>query len=197
MYILLDKIRRVFIQLRLFSIRNGWKKAKFLKRNNIFYHMGENCYFHSNNLPAEPFLVCFHNNVVISAGVRLVTHSGVHVMLNGMSNTKNHVCRYGKIEIHDNVYIGADAIINYGVTIHKNCIIAAGAVVTKDVPENSVVAGIPAKVIKSFDDVVKNSLIFSNEFKEMKETKTVKNMLKYHSVVFDIDKEELYKGENK
>jgi acetyltransferase-like isoleucine patch superfamily enzyme len=55
----------------------------------------------------------------------------------------------GKIHIHKNAWIGANATILPGVTIGENSIVAAGAVVNKDVPDNVVVAGIPAKVIKS------------------------------------------------
>ncbi len=52
------------------------------------------------------------------------------------------------ITIEDDVWIGANAVILPGVTIGSHCVIAAGAVVTKDVPTHSLVAGVPAKVIK-------------------------------------------------
>lgn len=56
---------------------------------------------------------------------------------------------FGKsVTIGNNVWIGGRAIINPGVTIGDNTVIASGAVVTKDVPENVVVGGNPAKVIK-------------------------------------------------
>jgi len=55
------------------------------------------------------------------------------------------------VTIKANVWIGAGAIILPGVTIGENTVIAAGAVVTKDVPENSVAAGIPAKVMRSVE----------------------------------------------
>lgn len=55
------------------------------------------------------------------------------------------------IAIGDNVWIGAKATITKGVTIGDNAVVAAGAVVTKDVPANSIVGGIPAKVIGQTD----------------------------------------------
>ncbi len=55
---------------------------------------------------------------------------------------------FGKVKIYDSVAVGIRSIILPGITIGKGSIIAAGAVVTKDVPENVIVAGVPAKVIK-------------------------------------------------
>lgn len=55
----------------------------------------------------------------------------------------------GHIHIKKNAWIGAGAIIMQGVTIGENAIVAAGAVVSKDVPDNTIVGGIPAKIIKS------------------------------------------------
>ncbi len=55
----------------------------------------------------------------------------------------------GHIHIKKNAWIGAGAIILQGVTIGENAIVAAGAVVSKDVPDNVIVGGIPAKIIKA------------------------------------------------
>lgn len=57
-----------------------------------------------------------------------------------------------EIEIGDDSWIGANAVIMPNVKIDKMCIIGAGAVVAKDVPDYSVVAGVPAKIIKKIDD---------------------------------------------
>lgn len=65
---------------------------------------------------------------------------------------RNSGKEFGKpITIKHNVWIGGGAIINPGVTIGNNAVIASGAVVTKDVPDNVVVGGNPAKIIKHID----------------------------------------------
>jgi acetyltransferase-like isoleucine patch superfamily enzyme len=53
-----------------------------------------------------------------------------------------------EIVINDDVWIGANAVILPGVTIGSHCVVAAGAVVTKDIPDGCIVAGVPAKIIK-------------------------------------------------
>ena len=56
-----------------------------------------------------------------------------------------------KIKIGNNVWIGSDCTILQGITIGNGAIIGAGSVVTKDVPEKSIVAGNPAKFIKKIE----------------------------------------------
>ena len=60
------------------------------------------------------------------------------------------------IMVGNDVYIGIRAMILPGVTIGNRCIIGAGSVVTKDIPDNSVAAGVPARVIKSTDEYLEN-----------------------------------------
>lgn len=77
--------------------------------------------------------------------------------------------------IEDDVWIGTDAIILPGVTIHKGAVVGANAVVTKDVPAYAIVVGVPARVIKyRFDEKTRNSLLKIdwcnwNDFKISKE----------------------------
>jgi acetyltransferase-like isoleucine patch superfamily enzyme len=66
-----------------------------------------------------------------------------------VSPENRHSLTVAPIHIKRNAWIGANATIMQGVTIGENAVVAAGAVVTKDVPENTVVGGIPAKIIKA------------------------------------------------
>lgn len=73
-------------------------------------------------------------------------------MLNGMNLNQKFQEKIGSIEIGNNVFIGFGAKILYDVKVESNVIIAAGSIITKDVPDDSVVGGIPAKVICGLDE---------------------------------------------
>ena len=83
----------------------------------------------------------FQDGVSVAPGVRIAT-------INHDFNNRHTIYTYGKVVIKKNAWIGMNVTICPGVTIGKNSVVAAGAVVTKDVPDNAVVGGVPAKVIK-------------------------------------------------
>jgi acetyltransferase-like isoleucine patch superfamily enzyme len=79
----------------------------------------------------------------ISAGVNIATHDTVKWALSGGKSGYD----YEPVKIGDCCFIGNGTIINKGVSIGNHCLIAAGAVVTKSIPDFSIAAGIPAKII--------------------------------------------------
>jgi acetyltransferase-like isoleucine patch superfamily enzyme len=86
--------------------------------------------------------------IEIGNGV-LIGHNVTLATLNHDERPSHRQNIYPKpIKIGDNVWIGSNATILQGVTIGNGAIIGANAVVTKDVPENAIVAGIPAKIIR-------------------------------------------------
>lgn len=149
-------MNRYILMLRLFLIRNTKKKAEYLKKRNIFHKMGDNCGYHPFKIPSEPYLLSIHNNVSIAANVDFVTHDITCDVFNGSKKFKNfgkHKYYMGTIEIFDNVFVGANSIIMYNTKIGPNAIVAAGSIVTKDVPEGVIVGGNPAKIIGNIYDL--------------------------------------------
>lgn len=187
LYKQLDRFRRYWIRLHMIFITNARKKAAWLKRHNVFYHIGDKCSIKTTLLPAEPFLVCLHDNVWLAADVRLVTHSMTHETFRNMGASGIFQCMYGKIEIHSNVFIGAGATIMYGVTIGENCIVAAGAVVAKDVPANTVVGGCPAKVTGSFEESMSKCRQWAESRDHSRHYKDIRDYVAYNPILFDID----------
>lgn len=100
---------------------------------------------------SEPWLITMGDNIHIAGGVSFVNHDGGVLILRHKYPTLEIT---KPIEIKDNVYIGMNSIIMPGVTIGSNVVIGAGSVVNKNIPDNSVYAGVPAKFIKSLDDYI-------------------------------------------
>lgn len=107
-------------------------------------HVGENFYANFDCVILDTCEVRIGNNCMIAPGVHIYT--ATHPV-DAYERIKGP--EYGKpVTIGDNVWIGGRAVITPGVTIGNNSVIAAGAIVAKDVADNVVVGGNPAKVIK-------------------------------------------------
>ena len=90
--------------------------------------------------------IVIEDDVLIGPKVNIITE-------NHPSNPRNRKALITKsVTIKKNVWIGAGATILPGVTIGENAIVAAGAVVSKNVPANTIVGGIPAKIIKNIEE---------------------------------------------
>ena len=97
-----------------------------------------------------------HNTIIgpvdIGSHVNLAQGITVSALNHNFSDTNKRIDEQGvstnQVTIEDDVWVGANAVILPGVTIGEHCVVAAGAVVTKNVPPHSLVAGVPAKVIK-------------------------------------------------
>lgn len=92
-----------------------------------------------------------HGGVTLGDGCQ-IGHNVVFATLNhGIAPTDRENTYPASIVLGKNVWVGSNATILQGVTIGDNAVVAAGAVVTKDVPANTIVGGVPAKVIRRID----------------------------------------------
>ena len=97
-----------------------------------------------------------HNTIIgpvtIGSHVNLAQGITVTALNHNFEDTNQRIDEQGisttPVTIEDDVWIGANAVILPGVHVGNHCVVAAGAVVTKDVPAHSLVAGVPAKIIK-------------------------------------------------
>lgn len=94
--------------------------------------------------PSHCWLIEIGNNVTLAPRVHILCHD---------ASTKTFLgyTKIGRVTIGDNVFIGAESVILPGVSIGSNVIIGANSTVTHDVPENTVAAGSPARVISSLE----------------------------------------------
>lgn len=92
------------------------------------------------------------NNVLIASKVYISDHSHGEIdeQIKSVAPAKRKLVSKGPVIIEDNVWIGEGVSVLPNVTIGKNSIVGANAVVTKDIPPNSIVGGVPAKILKAF-----------------------------------------------
>ncbi|NOU98764.1 maltose acetyltransferase domain-containing protein [Paenibacillus planticolens] len=110
-------------------------------------HVGENFYANFDCVFLDVCEIRIGENCFLAPGVHIYT--AAHPL---DPKERASGAEFGKpVTIGNNVWIGGRAVINPGVTIGNNSVIASGAVVTKDVPDNVVVGGCPAVVIKQID----------------------------------------------
>ena len=138
---LISKIKRKFIQ-RISPLR-------YMHLVGVNFPKGGVHIYGNVSWGTEPWIITLGTNVHITDGVKFITHDGGTLLFRkdipDLEITK-------PIIVGDNVYIGNNAMLLPGIKIGSNVVIGAGAIVAKDIPDNVVVAGVPAKMIKTVDE---------------------------------------------
>lgn len=109
-------------------------------------HLGKNVYISNCSMFVDLGGIYIGDNVLIGPNA---TITSVNHHIN--PEQRRHL-KFKSVYIHDNAWLGANVTVTPGTTIGENAIVAAGAVVTKNVPANTIVAGIPARVIKTIKE---------------------------------------------
>lgn len=155
--------KRFFKRLWFYIIPTEVGRTKYLRKHNILAFIGKNVRYNPRVYPIDSRRLKIHNNVCIARDVNFIMHDVMDNVFNVMDKENRYMQNRGCIEIMDNVFIGSGAQICPNVKIGPNAIVAAGAIVTKDVASGTVVGGVPAKVIGDFEAVRKERLEYSKK----------------------------------
>jgi acetyltransferase-like isoleucine patch superfamily enzyme len=144
--IIKEAIKHILHRIEIYGYDQSTMEVYLRKKG---YNVGKNCRIGISSLGSEPYLVKIGNHCAIGPGVSFMTHeSGCWVFRDEIPDLNI----FGKIEVKDNCFIGSNSYILPNVTIGPNSVVGAGSVVTKDVLPNTVVAGVPAKIICSISE---------------------------------------------
>lgn len=142
------------VQKTYYTSSSG-RYIKYLRKKGCI--IGENCVFRNVKTAridiTRPSLIEIGDNVDMNHNFQIMTHDWASGVFRNVFH--NIWPSSGKVKIGSNIYFGTDVIVLKGVTIGDNCVIAAGSIITKDIPSNSVAAGMPAKVICTLEEYYK------------------------------------------
>jgi maltose O-acetyltransferase len=143
-----EKIERILLRIMGEMTLGGQVTLKALLKRGL--KIGDNCNIGPGVIIDPPH--CWHieigNNVTLAPNVHILAHD---------ASTKKHLgyTRIGKVKIGDNVFIGAGTIVLPHVTIGSNTIIGAASLVDRDIPDNVVAVGNPARIVCALESFLK------------------------------------------
>ena len=154
-----DEVERKAIIDRLFPNhgQNVYLQGPIEVDYGQFTHLGDNFYSNFNLTILDTCPVTIGNNVMCGPNVTFATplHPLLPTQRNARKQSDGKIAdiEYGAaITVGDNCWLASNVTVCPGVKIGKNCVIGAGSVVTKDIPDNSLALGVPAKVIRQITD---------------------------------------------
>lgn len=144
----------------VFKLANLTDETKRIYLRKHGCKIGDKTRFVGNcsGIGSEPYLIEIGEDCLISDHVNFHTHDGGVSVLNSLGYFKRPHDKIARIKVGNNCFLGSRSTIMMGVTIGDNCIIGADSVVCKDIPANSVAAGMPAKIICTIDDYYKKNI---------------------------------------
>lgn len=166
------------------KVESKLNPLKYAKKVGVNFPWGGVHLYGNVSWSTEPWLITLGSNVHITAGVKFITHDGGTLLYRhivpDLEITK-------PITVGNDVYIGNNALILPGVNIGNNVVIGAGAVVSRDIPDNSVAVGVPARVIKTADEYLEKLKRESLHLGHLKGQEKDKALMEYYG----------YKGDSK
>lgn len=133
---------------------------------------------------SEPWLISIGDNVLITAEVRFITHDGSVKVLRNLDSKYKSVIKFGRIIVDDGAFIGVRSTIMPNVRIGKNAVVAACSCVTRDVPDNAIAAGVPARVIGTVQEAAEkwlnNTPVYDNDELQRDKIKVSKEIAEHY-----------------
>lgn len=147
---MLSKIKKIRVKLAHYR-----KQQIINKYRSMGVNIGHNCDFVSiPDFSSEPYLISIGDNTTISFNCTFITHDAATRVIRKMNGYNPQTVIYGPISIGKNCFVGANCTILPGVKIGDNCVIGACSVVNRDIPSNSVAAGVPCKVKCTIEEYI-------------------------------------------
>lgn len=148
--------KTLFEKLFFMLLPTAGMRSKYVQsQRNRFRQLGTKIQWQPRKFPSDPELISIGSNVRLASGVSLINHDRVDAIINDGGLCDLQIKPLSQcIRIGNNVLIGANSLIMPNTEIGNNVVIAAGSVVSRDIPDNTVAGGIPAKPICSFESLV-------------------------------------------